>query len=1095
MKAGSRKILWVLAGMLTALGAVAPAAADDTELFVAGGGGGGGAGIPGGGAQPNILFIVDNSGSMGSWVFTQVPWNATQTFGGCYRSDAIYFSTNGSKPGCGSNNFIWKTSNFCAASMSQLAGVGQYGDRMLAWRKNRNRWVALNGRRKNRPMECRTDRGVHGQNAGDPAVYASSSASGPWTNTPINEPAWNTNYTIFDGNWLNWNRSGGAVIQTRLQIVQSVVNNLLSNLNGVNVGLQQFNFTEGGPISHAMEDISTARAPMQAAVNALTPSTWTPLSETLYEAGQYYAGRNVDYGNFGPVFSVPGSRVGNTFASNTYQSPIQFSCQKNYIVLLTDGEPTIDTSAQNKIESLPGFAAATGSSRCDGGNGDGACLDDMAAYMFNHDLSPLPGIQNVTTYTVGFTINLPLLASTAARGGGQYLLADDTASLSTALTQIVLSILQDATTFTAPSVPVNAFNRTQNLQDLFVSVFQPSPNAHWPGNLKKYKLVGGKLVGQDNQPAVDPATGFFADTAFSFWSAAPDGKQVKDGGAANQLPVYTSRKVYTNISGNSLTAANNQVAVGNAALTAAMLGAPANDRDNVINWARGLDLFDEDDDGDTTDTRHVMGDPLHVRPVTVIYGGTAAAPDATVFVSTNDGYVHAIDPSNGTELWSFIPARMLGRLYDLFLDGPSAAKQYGLDGEFRVFIRNNDFQPGISGAEQVILLFGERRGGDALFALNVTDRSKPTVEWIVDSNTPGYAELGQTWSKPQIAQINVGGIDKTVAIIGGGYDTTQDNPGYSTDNIGNAIYMIDMTDGSLVWSAGKTAGHDLVLPNMVNSIPGAVNVLNLGQDHLADRMYVGDTGGRVWRFDINNGAATAKDLVDGGVLASLGAADIGPGAPASEVRRFYDRPEVVPVTIGDGLVFTINIGSGYRSHPMNAAVNDEFFSIRDFMPLKPIKTANYGPPVTRNDLVDVTFDTQATLLDTDKGWRLGMVQAAGEKILSSSITFNGTVFFTSFSPGGAANACVASNGQNRAYAVHVTNGAPIKKPDTGTNPKPPTPADRFTVLKQGGVAPDPVFFFPADTNGKPVVCVGVECFDPQQGRGGGRTFWVEDETQ
>jgi type IV pilus assembly protein PilY1 len=66
-------------------------------------------------------------------------------------------------------------------------------------------------------------------------------------------------------------------------------------------------------------------------------------------------------------------------------------------------------------------------------------------------------------------------------------------------------------------VPVNAFNRTQNLSDVFVSVFQPSATVHWPGNVKKYKLVNRELVGQDGIDAINPTTGFFTDTAHSFW--------------------------------------------------------------------------------------------------------------------------------------------------------------------------------------------------------------------------------------------------------------------------------------------------------------------------------------------------------------------------------------------------------------------------------------------------------------------------------------------------------------------------------------------------------------------------------------------------
>ena len=40
-------------------------------------------------------------------------------------------------------------------------------------------------------------------------------------------------------------------------------------------------------------------------------------------------------------------------------------------------------------------------------------------------------------------------------------------------------------------------------------------------------------------------------------------------------------------------------------------------------------------------------------------------------------------------------------------------------------------------------------------------------------------------------------------------------------------------------------------------------MLDLNQDGLADRMYVGDMGGQVWRFDIFNGEVVSK-LVEGG---------------------------------------------------------------------------------------------------------------------------------------------------------------------------------------------------------------------------------------
>ena len=316
--------------------------------------------------------------------------------------------------------------------------------------------------------------------------------------------------------------------------------------------------------------------------------------------------------------------------------------------MLTDGAPTRDVAADNLIESLPGFGEINSKGASCDGSGNGACLDDMAEYMYKADLNDnLDGIQNVTTYTIGFTVDLPLLASTAARGGGEYRLADDTSSLAKVLTDIVSSILKEATTFTAPAVPVNAFNRTQNLRDVYVSVFEPSGHAHWPGNLKKYRIENGRLVGQNQQPAVNPETGFFYDEgqnqAFSFWSDAPDGDSVVDGGAANELPLWQTRKLYTNVTGsqNNFLAQDTEdrLALGNEQLNPEDFGMDADDAENVVDgfglgltefdkvvaWTLGMDVWAlQEDPLGGPEPRNAMGDPLHVRPVAVIYGGTEA---------------------------------------------------------------------------------------------------------------------------------------------------------------------------------------------------------------------------------------------------------------------------------------------------------------------------------------------------------------------------------------------------------------------------------------------------------------------------------------
>lgn len=1097
MKQGRNRLSLFIAAVLLPLLAGPAAWADDTDLFIA-------SFDPAvTGAQPNILLIMDTSGSMTNPVITQQVWNPAMDFDGCYDRNAFYFATSNTPPPCGSNDYFWKDNNFCFAAENGLANVGQYTDGFKAWRGNTDRWVLLNGDRKNRRVDCQADQGVHGETEGDSARWIVEGLTGPWSSDQVDLASFGTTYTIFDGNWLNWNSGTGTVETTRIQVIKDVTTQLVNSWQGVNVGLMRFNRNEfasqsGGPVIAGLNDVDNSRDNLLTQIAGLPASGWTPLSETLYEAGQYFAGRAVDMGNNGPgVFSAAEVREGGDPSGANYEAPSTFQCQKNYIIMLTDGAPTRDTDANSKIQALPGFSSLIGS--CDG-SGQGACLDDMADYLHNYDIDPsLPGDQTVNTYTIGFAVDLPILKSTAERGGGEYRLADDTASLSAVLTQIVDSILDDATTFTSPSVPVNAFNRTRNLDDVFVSVFEPSQRVHWPGNLKKYKLQNGVLVGQNSEAAVDPITGFFSDTSWSFWSDDQDGDLVPLGGAAMEQPAWQTRNVYSNILSGVLNAGGNQVVPQNGLLTSAMISTPSGERDQVIEWLRGKDILDSDDDDDFEDDRHMMGDPLHVRPITLTYGGdpSLGTVDATVFISTNDGFLHAIDTNDGSERWSFMPSRLLKRVYDLYSDPIVPNRRYGLDGDIAGFIANDDGQPGITGSERAFLVFGMRRGGDAMFGMEVTNPNDPRLLWEIDSSSVGYEDLGQTWSRAHIDRVNIGGTYKDVVIVGGGYDDSQDQAGYREDQVGNAIYMIDLLTGDLIWSAGPgdaVRNHDLVLNDMTHSIPSGIKVVDLTGDDIPDRMYVGDMGGQVWRFDILNGNSVSE-LVEGGLIASLGGAAMEGAVPMGDVRRFYAPPDVVAVLKEEPeeSYLSVNIGSGFRAAPNESSTNDEFFSVRDFNVFGVIDTDDYQEPVLRDELPNITNNLTPTLLPTDPGWRLSMVQSPGEKVLTESFTFAGEVFFTSFSPG-TTDVCSAAKGTNRLYRVRVEDGAPPPPIDDPYEP-PDEPEDRFTLLKQGGIAPDAVFFFPDDQEGDPILCIGAECLDPGFDENALRTYWFQDETQ
>ena len=1092
---GITRMKHIATGLLLTIFCASPAVlADDTELFL------GTIGTSPNAGPPNILFVLDTSGSMDTLLTSQAPYEPGTNYSGTCDTTRVYWSASGLVPDCAADNWFNRTALFCAEANRALDSAGFYTDLHAQFDDTsmQLRWEEIAAVEKDRIVECLGDSAKHGDGVNTSARWARDGDPFPWSdnqNDQINWAANGASYTLYHGNFINWTINAPLISQDRLEVVQAVTKTLVDSISGVNIGVMRFDDEdtapeggEGGPVIHAMEDIDTARTAVKNAIDALDHTGFTPLSETLYEAGLYFMGSPVDYGlNSDPITSVPASR--DPMNNALYKPPTSFACQKNFIVLLTDGFPTRDVSADGKIEGLPNFTALTGAGACDvntnsDGTTDGSCLDDMADYLQNVDVAPtIPGRQNVTTHTVGFAVDLPILSSTATRGGGDYVLADDTVTLSIALANLLTQIFRQDTTFSAPTISVNAFNRTQNLNDLFIAVFGSTGVAHWPGNLKKYQVVGGEIVGADMAAAVDPGTGFFKSSAQSFWAGIVDGAEVELGGAASQLPNPGTRNLYT-FTGNpasyattmnvDLTSSTHALLDSNANLTDAMLqvgmaGAPA--RADLIDFMRGVDVTDVNGNGDTTERRLQMGDPLHARPATVIYGGTATNPEAVVYVATNDGYLHAIDPADGSELWAFVPREKLGLQRRLYDNNPTALKRYGIDGNAETLIIDVDGDGAIEPGDKVYLYVGMRRGGDHYYAFDVTDKTLPKLMWVKSSNQlPG---LGQTWSTPQVARLDIAGVpqnaDNFTLIFGGGYDPSQDNPGYSTDSQGNSIYMVDAVSGDMLWHGSLTgSGADFEHPEMDNAIPADMKVLDMNGDDFADRMYVGDMGGRLWRFDIFNGQ-DPSNLVAGGPLASLGAADAGGTPPLNINRRFYNTPDVAPVaTQTNGNYLHIGIGSGYRAHPLSSLIEDRFYSIRDRELFATMSQAQYDAitPIVEADLIDITAFTDPTVPATAPGWRFELRNPAapGEKILAESRTLLGAVFFTSFIPPGGptGDPCIPGTGTNVLHVVDIEDGGAVNN------------FNREITLKQGGIAPSPSFFFIPD-DPDPDNCVGAAC--------------------
>ncbi len=807
-----------------------------------------------------------------------------------------------------------------------------------------------------------------------------------------------------------------------------------------------------------------------------------------------------------------------------YRSPLtQQECTTNSIVLLSDGLPnnTQDASITRMQNFVGKSCEVVGSS--DGDSNDGTCGKEIAEYLLNNDqASSQQGLQTVKTYTIGFANAgaSSYLESISDAGGGDFFAASDAQGVVEAFREIVSSILDIGTTFVSPAVTVNTFNRLTTRDELYFALFRPQPQTRWEGNLKRYQLGGNPPVirDADNLPAVDDATGFFKTTARSVWtpSGTDDGDNIALGGMIGVFPASRSVFTYTGTAtaldagGTSapaevtLSTTANQVIETNTAITKQMLGDSGMsdaDRTNALKYGRGVDVLDDDGDGDLTDLRRSMGDPLHSEPILLTYGGTAASPDLTVFVGTNEGALHAVNAQTGVEQFAFFPQELLPNLNTYYQNATGYLNRpYGVDGLITAFVP--DPFASISNSNKATLYFGLRMGGRQIYALDVTDRSNPKLKFVIRGDGSGkYRELGQSWSRVNVAQIKFNGAARRVIIFTGGYDIAQDGkalPNSSGDSMGRAVYIADALTGERLWWGGidpdgLADNPDVAIPAMQYSIPASPRAVDIDGDGLVDRIYVVDVAGQLFRFILNPANTGSTNLVPSGNWRKI--AQLGGGATSVNARRFYSAPDIAIIRQNVSSPFlSISLGSGHRGHPLEEATQDRFYVLRDPDELVGENTSNLFITDMANqpnsgdqpNLYDASDDLVSSddedisgpaleALNASKGFFIDL-PATGEKALNESQTFDGKVLFTTYQPAAtvASEVCQASTGLSRFYALSIRDGSPVFNLDgTGTDDD-LTTSDRSRELGTQGLPPNLAILYPPAPDGEdPTALIGV----------------------
>ncbi|UCB55416.1 MAG: VWA domain-containing protein, partial [Thiotrichales bacterium] len=354
--------------------AATPAIAEDIEIYTT-------ANMGANSIQPNVVFVMDTSGSMGATLSVPVAYDHTRIYAGCYDPALLYYTSSGAMPTCGSKDVILKTANRCDASVNlydkgviidplgPLEKHGFYSDQMAQYNGKKKIWQATLTRNlieSGYLVECFTDSGVHGD-AGSGSPYIID--GGPWTSVAPPNPAlphqvWangDNNMQIYDGNYLNYRTdpSVGSTSESRMNVAKDAVEAIVTANNNINIGLMRFDGKataqeyEGGAVMYPALDVKASRNDFNSRLSVMSAGGYTPLAETYYEALLYFGGKATDYGkNADPPNQTGTLQNGNP---NFYQTPITAECQKNYIVYLTDGAPTRDYVNATRRGSLPNF--------------------------------------------------------------------------------------------------------------------------------------------------------------------------------------------------------------------------------------------------------------------------------------------------------------------------------------------------------------------------------------------------------------------------------------------------------------------------------------------------------------------------------------------------------------------------------------------------------------------------------------------------------------------------------------------------------------------------------------------------------------------
>ncbi len=832
-------------------------------------------------AKPNVMLMVDNSGSMNDKVVIpqeMVPYDPAKS----YLAGKCKYNSSSKKNRALSTN---PSSNYSENVPSSFLGKDGKSSNNKCFDPNR----------------------IYANTIFTNSMVTMMTAAGVSTD--------NTKKT----NYLNWYysekiRISTPLTETRLNIAKDAATALVDSLTDVRLGMATLNGTEGGKLLEAIDDLTdTKKGHIKDRINSLSATSWTPLAETQSGIGRYFATGYT--GNLTLHPDVPAKKstatVSNILPNNLANGtgwrniestepsfstpPVQYSCQKSFSVLVTDGLPTQDRDVSSNLQDYDGDCSGTNSSSCVSNNpnydlkkayfpngvpGDNATgyLDDVSQALFEMDLRPdltksLGNINNIVTFAIGIAdpeidptiagVN-PILKDAAEKGGGKFYFASDSNELSQSLID-AFSIISEQSS-SSSSV---ATNSTQFQTDtlLYQAKFD---STDWSGKLLAIKLISEDANGDG---VFDVNT---EDTIIHNGKLDAGFIGAEQWDASNLMPSAANRHIYsynpvsTTSKGIEFLWANlntsQKQVIDNANKTAAS--------SDIFDYLRGDQSNEGKDEGQFRDRATALGDivnsdPLFVYDQDLGYSNLASSESSTyadfitskktrrpmIYVGANDGMLHGFDAGLGTdkgkEIFAYMPNSAISPelvsltqwaySHNYFVDGST---QYGdafFNSTWHTVVVGSMGAGGttvLPGTGTGAQLLPSGTGGRAIFALDVTNPNDlqlastgvSKVLWEFSSRDDG--DLGYTLAQPSIVKMANG---QWAAVLGNGYKSGS----------GKAIlYVINIADGSLIKKieADASGANGLSTPVVVDA----------DNDKVIDYVYAGDLKGNVWKFNVSD---------------------------------------------------------------------------------------------------------------------------------------------------------------------------------------------------------------------------------------------------